>query len=320
MPDEQIPIKVDVKISSADAAKAFNKFMDTIKAPFAWWAKNREPKVQAKADAKAAIIRAKAAGPLAAELGIEKEEAVELIFRGEQRDLYNQIRQQRNLEAIAQGAANMLPPSVNDQPVDEDWTAEFFEQCKNVNNEKMQSLWSKILAGEVAEPGSFSRRTLSFVRSLSQIEADLFTRFCSFLWSDHLHKYVHIRSPKFSLESHGIGPSDLAELNSLGLIDLNSERIKIKLHKSISVLFYHGQAHYVTSKTSPNAHYIPAAIVLPKLGQELVPIAGGVRNEEYRTAIVTDMQQTKIFEVSEKPPEFIKEPTWQYVCDQDGEG
>jgi len=31
-----LPIKIDVKIDSADAACVFEKFVDTIKAPFSW--------------------------------------------------------------------------------------------------------------------------------------------------------------------------------------------------------------------------------------------------------------------------------------------
>lgn len=95
------------------------------------------------------------------------------------------IRQQKNVEAIVQNAVNALPESVDKNPVDEDWIADFFEHCKNVGNEEMQILWGRLLAGEVAEPGSFSKRTLDFVKSLSTEEAQLFTGYCRFLMTFH---------------------------------------------------------------------------------------------------------------------------------------
>lgn len=40
----------------------------------------------------------------------------------------------------------------------------------------MRALSAKLLAGDVAQPGSFSRRTLDVVRNLSTAEVDAFNR------------------------------------------------------------------------------------------------------------------------------------------------
>jgi hypothetical protein len=96
-----------------------------------------------------------------------------------------QNRQHKNIQSITQKAIDALPDTVDDKPVDEDWIAEFFEHCKNVGSEEMQILWGRLLAGEVAEPGSFSKRTLDFVKSLSTEEAQLFTGYCRLLMTFH---------------------------------------------------------------------------------------------------------------------------------------
>lgn len=214
-----IPVKIDIKADSKDLADVTKKLIDTIKAPFSWWAKNREPIDKAKAETEAMLIRAQAIGPLAESLGIAKEEAIALVLRSEQRDCYEKIRHQKNIENIAQQAPEMLPPVASDEPVDQDWTADFLENCKNVSSEEMQSIWARILAGEVAQPGSFSKRTLAFVKTLSKPEAFLFSKFCNLLWKHPDNYYVHIALSNNRLrDDFGISYLDLVELDSLGLI------------------------------------------------------------------------------------------------------
>ena len=43
-------------------------------------------------------------------------------------------------------------------------------------NLEMQLIWAQLLAGEVAEPGTFSLRTLQLVRNLQESDARLFRK------------------------------------------------------------------------------------------------------------------------------------------------
>ena len=63
------------------------------------------------------------------------------------------MRRQWNIEEIVGGAVEALPSAVSTTPIEPDWVAEFFNQSQDVSNETMQSLWSRILAGEVASSG-----------------------------------------------------------------------------------------------------------------------------------------------------------------------
>jgi hypothetical protein len=288
MNEESLPMKLDLKanlkLDSKDAAGCINKLIETIRAACSWWAAGKEPIVEAKANTKATLIRAEAVQPLMETLGVTKEEAVALVFRSEQRELCQSIRQQQNIEAIVQGAIRMLPESVNEQPVDEDWTADFFEQCKNVSNEKMRSVWSKILAGEVAQPGSFSRRTLSFVRQLSPAEADLFTRFCSLVWRDTSRDMFVIREMDFkSLEAYGVVVRDLMELEALGLIILDLYTTEgFNWTHDDNRCFYFDESYCAYPVNDDQPENQVSAIPLTRLGMELAPIAGAEKNETYK--------------------------------------
>ena len=70
--------------------------------------------------------------------------------------------------ATALGGDEQEPP---DRRVDNDWLLRWRESAGRVSSEKLQDLWGRVLAGEVKSPGSFSLRTLAFLRTLSQEEA-----------------------------------------------------------------------------------------------------------------------------------------------------
>ena len=301
---DELPIKIDVKIDSADMRKAFNKLIDTISSPFRWFATYKEPVKLAKAEVEAALIRVNAIGPLSESLGISKEEAISMILRSDQRDQYEKIRQQNNIEKIVQISTKMLPSSVNDLSVDEDWTVAFFDQCKNISDEEMHTLWAKILAGEVAHPGTYSRRVLSFIKTLSRQEADTITKFCSFLWKDSNVGFIHILMGNGTdfLENNGIQYTDLIELESLGIMrfDINTF-ISFDFKDELPpLLFYHGEPHYLYMA---NRELAPKfnILAMTSLGNCLAPIAGSVRNEKYYLESIDEFKKNGFY-ISDKPP------------------
>jgi hypothetical protein len=114
----------------------------------------------------------------------------------------------------------MMPESVDDKPVSEDWMVQFFQQAQDVGELEMQQLWAKILAGEVSKPGSFSRRTLERIRTLVRDEAELFTRLCRTLWSFEGNYRVRINeesAASFDKEAE-IDAYALNHLKGIGLL------------------------------------------------------------------------------------------------------
>ena len=128
---------------------------------------------QAKADAKAAIIRAE---------GQEKVATIEQ--RARHRLEHLEVIRQENIERIVVQAANEMPKVVAANPVSLDWTLQFISLAQDVCDEEMQRIWARILAGEVASPGSFGRRTVEFLKTLEKKEAEHFTLLSGFAFLD----------------------------------------------------------------------------------------------------------------------------------------
>ncbi|MDF2940971.1 MAG: hypothetical protein K0R66_1613 [Gammaproteobacteria bacterium] len=94
---------------------------------------------------------------------------------------WEEYNHQNNLESVILQAEEFLPKQVSEKPVQTDWLVAFADYAKKISNEDMQSIWARILAGEVTEPGTFSPRTLNILSQITRTEAELFTEFCSFL-------------------------------------------------------------------------------------------------------------------------------------------
>ena len=154
----------------------------------------------------------------------------------EQRIQFQEQKRQINIKSVVQQAADQLgDKKVTDSEPDHDWTARFFNEVQDVSSEEMQSLWAKVLAGEVQRPGSTSIRTLGILKNLDRNTAQLFRKFCSvcmFMTPDGKH-IMDARVPSLggnagnnSLQSYGLGFDALNRLNETGLVipDYNSWR------------------------------------------------------------------------------------------------
>ena len=115
-------------------------------------------------------------------LAVGQIEADALQRRALERLVHQEARKQANIEGITAQAAKSLPSNAKVESLDEDWVAHFFNQCDTVSDIEMQSLWSRLLAGEATSPGTFSRRTVDLVSTFDKSDAALFTRFSQFVW------------------------------------------------------------------------------------------------------------------------------------------
>ena len=102
----------------------------------------------------------------------------ELLERAIHRFTFVESRRQANIESITEEAKHHLPNAVGSEPVSEDWMAHFVENCKDVSEKDLQRLWARLLAGEVAQPRTFSRRALETLRTFSPQDARVFNIYC----------------------------------------------------------------------------------------------------------------------------------------------
>lgn len=101
------------------------------------------------------------------------------------------IREQLNLDAVSAIAVDELnaeePASSKkqhanndeEQTINDDWLNTFEEKARQISTEDMQTLFGRILAGEIRKPGSYSKRTVKILGDLDQNTAALFKKLCS---------------------------------------------------------------------------------------------------------------------------------------------
>lgn len=136
-----------------------------------------EASLKASAESDAALIKEKGRHELI--LLQAENKALEIAKLSGLKGVY-----QTNVKSIIFKAiqlANEINANPSEETVDSGWILSFIDCAKNISNEEIQNLWSKILAGEINLPGSFSLRTLELLKQISKKEADLFAEFCSYL-------------------------------------------------------------------------------------------------------------------------------------------
>ena len=197
---------------------------------------NEVREIQAEGEAKALqmITAAQVEAKRVYELPAVQPSQTSMAEAVEQRILYQEEKRQRNIQDVLEKAADAATSTeVPDQEPDHDWTARFFSSIQDVSSEEMQTLWAKILAGEVERPGSTSTRTLSILRDLDQPTASLFRTLCSLASTITAldGKVIDSRvislggnAASNSLEQYGLGFNRLNVLNEHSLIisDFNS--------------------------------------------------------------------------------------------------
>lgn len=98
----------------------------------------------------------------------------------EQRIQFQEEKRQANIMSVVAKAASLEEGrEVEHSEPDHDWTARFFNEVQDVSSEEMQSMWARVLAGEVERKGSTSVRTLQVLKNLDQGTARLLRRLCS---------------------------------------------------------------------------------------------------------------------------------------------
>lgn len=180
-------------------------------------AKAYQIKVVAKAEAEVGVIASQ--GQANAQLEYIKtlaEGEQEIFERARSRLIAREVEGQQNVEAIAENAIKFLPGQVTDDPVSPDWRRKFFLEAENVCDEDMQELWGRVLAGEVAKPGSYSLRTLGVLKSLSLEEAEAFKLACGLAYDRG--EIIVDQTKKDPLVEYGLHFAALMMLTDAGLL------------------------------------------------------------------------------------------------------
>lgn len=274
MPPESRPL-IDLGALSEPVTKLIESISSAVGALYEPMRIRKKAKAEAEAEVEAAIIRIKGA-----------LELQEIAARASERINILELRRQNNIQSIVGKAVRQLPDSVSEEAVDEDWVVQFFNYCQDVSNEEIQLIWARLLAGEVAQPGSYSPRTLHLVRLLRPSDAILFRRACSYIWSVE-GSLLHFRSRSIDdlMRRKNLRYNDFLHLQTLGLATVDTD-----LHWGIEPGETHGADYQgaLYSLVNPDAareKHLPA-FMFAEVAKELAPLCDTEPDEEYRVAVV----------------------------------
>lgn len=183
-------------------------------------------------------------------------------------------RHQENRENITAKAIPHLKPDAKPEEVDPDWYANFFDKTKNVSDEEMQFFWAYLLAEEANKPGSFSRKTVEIVSTLTKEDAELFTQLCSFAVNPSDEKLLLIMDYTAKIYiNNGIDFPALNHFNSMGLVTLNTvSGYKIQSLPETGSLPYFNEKLAFKLKSKTDYSLNVGQVMLSATGQELALI------------------------------------------------
>jgi hypothetical protein len=220
----------------------------------------------AKAEAQAEHVRAQG-----------QIEVSDLQRRAFNRFLNEEAQKQKNIEDITQKALPELRDDSRPADVEQDWLTNFFEKCRLISDEQMQTLWSQVLAGEANSPGTYSKRTLGFLSNLDKREAEIFTRLCGFMWTvgKDLFPIIFDEQGVVYLKE-GINSSALIELQGAGLIQYELDGFSTSLPVDRLTLDYYGTRIVLKVRSEERGRVdIPTGrVIFTRVGRELAPISG----------------------------------------------
>jgi hypothetical protein len=148
-------------------------------------------------------------------------EQLSLPNRAENRQAYQKLRKQQNIESVCANSAQELigESKVSEDKPESDWINRFFEIAENISTEDLQYLWGKILAGEIQKPGSFSLRTLETLKNMSRQEAENFCKLGQYILRDSNNMAIYIDPEKYIFKQENtLGFTEILALKDAGII------------------------------------------------------------------------------------------------------
>lgn len=216
-------------------------------------------------------------------VAINSEDFQRLMQRAGTRLALQETIKQANIESIVDNAYEILDKEENcsQEPVEQGWINRFFDSVANISDKDLQQLWSKVLAGEVKQPRSFSLRTLETLKNLSKHEAEVFQKIASCIVS--FDEDMFLTSNTTLLDKYGIFYEEIIELDECGLINSDgfiSLNPMVSNSKSIAII-NSSKMILLKGLKSEDELITIGEFSLTKAGKELFSLLESSSNDEY---------------------------------------
>lgn len=201
------------------------------------------------------------------------------------------IKQNSNTEKIIEQAianASKETDFSESSTIDEEWLERFMDSAKFVQDEEMQIIWGKVLAGEFEKPGSFKKIIIRILSEIPKDYAKVFANICNaqvllYYLDDknivkHMSKDVIISKNVISSTKYddlGFDFSTLSELNNWGLVNYYndlSEPIKTISNNDFPNLILKYGDEQITITKYENNNFFVGTLTLTEVGRSLANI------------------------------------------------
>lgn len=235
----------------------------------------------------------------------EKENKPQLDYRAiaqaVNKNIYTDaIRHEVNVGKALLHAEEVLeqdPQEPSEKNIDEDWLYRWRDYASSVSSEKLQSIWGKLLAGEIKTPGSFSLRTLDFLKSISQEDAESITKLLRFSIGG-----VIFRGDEELLGNDGIKFDFLLEMQQLGVISgvealsLTTTFGSTEKNKFVLALTSHGKVLIAKHDDPTKKLTLSPICKISTIGQQILHLGKFEPHDKYLRKI-GEIMKTQGFEV-----------------------
>lgn len=140
-----------------------------------------------------------------------------LVLDAAATNVADHVRREVNVARAVIMTEEILIQDSKDPPeatIEDDWLSTWREHVGRISSEELQRLWASVLAGEIKAPGTYSLRTLEFLRTLSKAEAEKIARLASFV----IDGAIIVRNVNAVFEANQIRFSTWLEMQELGIL------------------------------------------------------------------------------------------------------
>jgi len=257
---------------------------------------NHKEKIKLIADIKRELIKKASEHPLK-----QIESQPELAQRALENYGIKLIEEQINKEQIALKSIENLktlkiPNEKPERLLNQDWLTAFWNLASTKSEEEVQTILSKILSNEIAQPGNLSLHTLQTLSILDSKVGDSFVKLCNMSFDDGRSAYF-INLDVFAFQDigntwqFGLDFEDLLDLDGANLIR-SAESIRLNFSKPDG--YVEGKFQY------DKLDYVGKSAKLDFSGQQLNLIYFTQAGKELRKLIDLEENETYTKKLKEK--------------------
>lgn len=259
---------------------------------------------KAKAEADAEIIRAQA------QIAITDLQRRALIRLASEEAI-----KQQNIENIMTKALPQLTENSTPQDIENDWIANFFDKCKNVSDDEMQTLWARVLAGEANTPGVYSRRTINMLHSFDKHDAELFKSLCGFCCYYGQPRLLILDYNNPLYKKYNIMFATLKHLEHIGLVSFDALDgfSQNGIGKNFKA-FYFGVPFIMEFQKEKDNNLSIGHVLLTQTGEELASVCGALPVDGFLDYAIAEWQKEGLRISSPYPRQEAKDHKIDSSC------